>query len=75
MQVLFLSTCDIIHVEILNEAEPDSSHVGVLTEAYLLSKDVTHTRDRLKITRDKLEDSSWQNSYTEIPLTLHNWMS
>ena len=59
-------------VEILNEAELESSHVGVLAGAYLLSKDVTHTRGGLKITRDKLEDSSWQNSYTEIPLTLHD---
>ena len=64
--------CPLSCVEILNEAEPDSSHVGVLTEAYLLSKDVTHTRDGLKITRDKLEDSNWQNSSTEIPLTLHD---
>ena len=59
-------------VEILNEAELESSHVGVLAGAYLLTKDDTHTRDGLKITRDKLEDSSWQNSYTEIPLTLHD---
>ncbi|GAY62771.1 hypothetical protein CUMW_220420 [Citrus unshiu] len=59
-------------VEILNEAELESSHVGVLTGAYLLTKDVTHTRNELRITRDKPEDSSWQNSYTEIPLTLHD---
>ncbi|KAH9704463.1 retrovirus-related pol polyprotein from transposon RE1 [Citrus sinensis] len=59
-------------VEILNEAELESSHVGVLAEAYLLTKDVTHTRNGLRITRDKPEDSSWQNSYTEIPLTLHD---
>ena len=58
-------------VEILNESELEYSHVGVLAEAYLLTKDVTHTRNELRITRDKLEDSSWQNSYTEIPLTLH----
>ncbi|KAH9666887.1 ABC transporter G family member 40 [Citrus sinensis] len=59
-------------VEILNEAELESSHVGVLAGAYLLTKDVTHTRNELRITRDKPEDSSWQNSYTEIPLTLHD---
>ena len=58
-------------VEILNEAELESSHVGVLAGAYLLTKDVTHTRNGLRITRDKPEDSSWQNSYTEIPLNMH----
>ena len=39
-------------VEILNEAELESSHVGVLAGAYLLTKDVTHTRNGLRITRE-----------------------
>ena len=62
-------------VEILNEVELESSQVGVLVGAYLLTKDVTYTSNGLTITHDKPEDSSWQNSYTEIPLTLNDKMS
>ena len=54
----------------MNEAKPGSSHVGVLTGAYLLTKAVAYTSDELKVTHAKEEDSRWQNIYTKIPQLL-----
>ena len=63
------------NVEIVNKTELGSSHVGVSAGAYLLPKEDAHTSNGLRITRNKPEDSSWQNSYTEIPQVLYDVMS
>ena len=62
-------------VEIVNEAELGSSHVGVPARTYLLTKGATYTSDEIKTTRTKPEDYRWKNSFTEIPQLLYDVMS
>lgn len=61
----------IIIVEIIEEAEFDSSYIGVPTGVHSASNLAAHLRMILETVRGKLEGSSWQNCYKEIPLQLN----
>lgn len=58
-------------VEITKEAEFDSSYIGVPTGVHSTTNLAAHLRMILETVCGKLEGSSWQNCYKEIPLQLN----
>lgn len=57
-------------VEFTDEAEPNSTHVGVPAGINPTVNSVANLGMKVKGAREKLESSRWQNCYEEIPMQL-----